>query len=313
MSAAHLLGAVAVAALAATAVYLWFKLCDFSLARRMANLLLPVSQLACVVCALGVAGAYGLGEVPVLFASIVGIVCAVCDPLLYRNVLRAERAGRERERACFLAEQVEAQAHHLAQARRAEAEAADIRQRLDGELALLDEALARGSDAAACEHLADAEDVLGVSDEHICQHPAADALLMAKAQRCDERGIRLKMDVAIPCDLATPAVELCAVLANALDNAIDACEAAPEGERWIELKAHCAHGLFSVAVDNACAEAPAGRRARKGVRRAREGCGELPAHGWGQSIIEGVARRHDGEMTCRRDGARYHMDVVWKA
>lgn len=313
MSAVYPLGAIAVMALVATAVYLWFLLRDFSLARRAANLLLPVSQLACVIYAICMAVSYEWSESSALFVAVVGIVCAVCDPLLYRTMLRAERVERERQRARLLEEQVEAQAGHLAQARRAEAQAADVRQRLDDELALLDQALASGDDAAAREHLVGAEKLVSAPGERACQHPAADALLMAKVQRCRERGIRLEIDAEIPADLATPAVELCAVLANALDNAIAACEALPEDERWVTLKARRAHGLFSVVVENACAKEAVGHRQRKGGRGAREGRGGLPEHGWGQSIIEGVVRRHDGEMACRREGSRYHMDVIWKA
>lgn len=318
MSAAYALGAIAVAALVATAIYLWFLLRDFPLPRRAANLLLPISQVTCVAYALGMAGAYDLGEASALFTSIVGIVCAVCDPLLYRSVLRAERVGLERQRVRLLEGQVEAQADHLAQVRRAEARAVGVRRRLDGELSLLDAALAAGDDEAVRTCLADAEGLVRASGEHACQHPAVDALLMAKAQRCRELGIRLTLEAEVPADLATPAVELCAVAANALDNAIVACEALPEAERWITLKARCAHGLFSIEVENACAEA-VGRWSRVMARGTREADGwsrgtreVLPAHGWGRSIIEGVARRHDGEMTCRREGSRYHMDVIWK-
>ena len=64
--------------------------------------------------------------------------------------------------------------------------------------------------------------------------PAVNALLQAKVVEAEERGAELKLSIAAKWDdELMPAWEICRVLANLIDNALDACLSAelPEGER----------------------------------------------------------------------------------
>lgn len=296
---------IALAALAVSAAYLWWLLRAVPLASRIVNLLLPASQILCVAYGLNMVGVYETGAFSGAVTALVGLACAVCNPLLYRSVLRAEQVETERERTRFLEERVAAQRHHLRTARRAEEEAADIHTRLDAQLVQLEGALGAQDGAAARARLADAEGVVRAPGARLCQHPAADALLRDKVRQCGELGIELELDARIPLDLPTPAVELCAVLANALDNAMDACAVLPEGDRRCALNAYTAHGCMVVEVENTCLRA-GGRRGRRG------GAGELPERGWGLSIIEGVCRRHGGELAYHQDGGTFKLSAIWK-
>lgn len=63
--------------------------------------------------------------------------------------------------------------------------------------------------------------------------PAVNALLQAKVTEAEERGAELKLSIAAKWDdELMPAWEICRVLANLIDNALDACLSAdlPEGE-----------------------------------------------------------------------------------
>jgi len=64
--------------------------------------------------------------------------------------------------------------------------------------------------------------------------PAVNALIQAKVAEAERRGAQLKLSIAAKWDdERMPAWEICRVLANLIDNALDACCAAalPEGER----------------------------------------------------------------------------------
>lgn len=306
MTSVYVLGAVSVAALSGAAAYLWHLLADFPLRRRLVNLLLPLSQLVCVAHALVLAGSYEYGPTASVLSSVVGIACAVFDPLLYRSLLGAERVELERERARFLEEQVELQARHLERARAAEGEAQEIRGRLDHELALLEDALRDGSPDEIAARLDGAEQLVRSPGQHVCEHQAADALILDKLAACRDAGIRTTVRAEVPDALPTPAVELCAVLANALDNAIDACSQLPVADRWIELDARPTHGFFHLDVRNSCASGPSRRR------RGSSGPGALPEHGWGLSVIEAVARRHEGSIEHGQMDGAYRLSVIWK-
>ena len=303
--AVRLLGTISVASLAVVTVLLWRLLRDLPTRRRLANLCLPLSQILCVVHAMALSGEYVYGAASAVLSSVLGIACAICDPLLYRSLLQAERAHLERERAEFLESQVRLQERHLAEAREARREASAVRERLDDELSRLERALRTGSAEEVRECLAGAERAVESPGEHACEHQAADALIASKLRRAREAGVMTKVRADIPSDLATPTVELCAVLANALDNAIDACEELPEKDRWIELSARPTRGFFSLEIANSCAPK---RREEDG---ADDVTGILREHGWGRSIIESIARRHEGDVQEEeRDGA-HRLSVIW--
>lgn len=304
-------GALSVVALGLSAGYLWHLLGDVPAARRLGNLLLPGSQLLGVVTVHLAAPAYDSGLVAMWVSAAIGVLCALCDLPLYRALLDAEELERERARTRILTQQVEVQRRALDDARAAAAEGAIIRERLIRELAEVEGALGRDDPDAVDEHLAGADRVLALPRAHVCQHPAADAILRAKLDEAERAGVRVTCSARLPFDMPTPAAELCAVIANAWDNAIDACRTLPAGERWIEFAAREAHGFVSVDMRNSC-RADAGPKESGRPRGPRGAAGSLPMHGWGLSIIERVAARHAGSVEYGREGAVFCLSAVWE-
>ena len=311
MNTTSALVALSATVLTLSAAYLWHALRDVSVARRLGNLLLPGSQLLCVLALYAIAQPDGFWEVPVCMASVIGIVSALGSLSLYRSAWDAENLEYEQERARFLEEQMIAQKRAAKRMAVVTTEAREIRARLLCELSLVEEALAHADGAAARGHLAGAGDLLAAPRTHACQHPAADAIIMSKLDKAEEAGVRTSISAQLPLDIATPAVELCAVIANVLDNAIEASRALPLGSRWIELTARTAHGLVSVECCNSCLPKTA-PSASPHERAVYTGSDELPCHGWGLSIVEGVARRHAGTVEYGRSGEAFRLSAVWE-
>ena len=69
-----------------------------------------------------------------------------------------------------------------------------------------------------------------------CDNPILDAVLSTYIHQAHERGIRTELGFAFPNPLPVNATELATVLANAIENAIHACEALPPEERYLEIK-----------------------------------------------------------------------------
>ncbi len=334
MTVAYVLCAAALAALAVTTARLWSMLAEVAPARRMLNMLYPASQMLAVAFAVWLVGAYAFGRDAAVFVALLGMVCAVLDPVLFRSVLTAERADREAARARLLEEQVAAQKRHADLAQRGAAQADELRVKLLRELEGLEAALAAGDVARADGALAGAEYVVRPPEKRFCEHPAVDALLAAKAAQCAEAGVELGVAAAVPLDAGMQPVELCAVFANALDNALHACTApgaaGVDGVRpRIELAARPAHGFFSLVVRNPCAPgaaAPArgvsgGFRSPLGEKRRGGGAAggaradaaaALPEHGWGLSIIEAIVRRHDGDLSCTAERGVFTLSALWR-
>ena len=64
---------------------------------------------------------------------------------------------------------------------------------------------------------------------HYCESPVLDALLAYYAEQARSREIQVRIEIKLSRKLPADEDELCAVLANALKNAIHACEALPAG------------------------------------------------------------------------------------
>ena len=62
-----------------------------------------------------------------------------------------------------------------------------------------------------------------------------DAILNSKISLAKSKGIRVLADAHIPVQLRTSEIDLCCILGNLFDNAMDACAALPEDQRLIRV------------------------------------------------------------------------------
>ena len=131
-----------------------------------------------------------------------------------------------------------------------------------------------------------------------CDHPVADALFAAKQKEAEQCGVAFSCAAGIPRELALGEAVLCAVLSNLLDNAL---RAAASAQGSVAVRARTDRGFLVVRVENDAPPAPAPRRARA-----------FEEHGWGLSIVESLARTHDGRLEITRSPGRF-CATVWLA
>ena len=68
------------------------------------------------------------------------------------------------------------------------------------------------------------------------QYPVIDAILAVYIRKAETKGIDVKLGFAFPDHFEASETELATALANAVENAIHACEKLPESDRFIEIK-----------------------------------------------------------------------------
>ncbi|MBQ7011330.1 MAG: GHKL domain-containing protein [Clostridia bacterium] len=68
-----------------------------------------------------------------------------------------------------------------------------------------------------------------------CNHTVLDAVFASYLQRAENMGISLRTSLDFPDELSVPEAELAVVLANAIENAINACEALPPEQRYLKI------------------------------------------------------------------------------
>lgn len=70
-----------------------------------------------------------------------------------------------------------------------------------------------------------------------CTNPVLDAVLASYLQKAEEKGIRVSTKIILPDSLPVKETELATVFANAIENAINACDKISPDKRFLEVKA----------------------------------------------------------------------------
>ena len=144
------------------------------------------------------------------------------------------------------------------------------------------------------------KDMSGVIDEssyvRISGISAVDAILNEKLYEAQARNVTTGYDVVNLDENAVKPLDLCIILSNALDNAIEAnSRIADADERWLKLKIHGGESFTVISVANPVADAPQ----RTGGNTFATSKEDADNHGFGLKSIESTVAKYDGEMLCK--------------
>jgi len=166
--------------------------------------------------------------------------------------------------------------------------------------------LEMGESAEAADYLEKIyEELRTVSRVMRTKVTAFNALLQVKSAACEERGIRLEMDIRSTLEgLPVPAWEICCIIGNLMDNAMDALQDQPGGE--IRLTVHEDLKGFTFTIANNGEPIPEALREtifEPGVSTKGEG------RGMGLSIVRKTLAEFGGEIRLE-DGAETAFTVT---
>lgn len=123
-------------------------------------------------------------------------------------------------------------------------------------------------------------------------NPMLDVILTDKMEECAEKGIQLVPTVESHSLDFMDAADLCTIFGNALENAIEGCGQAKEGEvRRITLKVRQLQGFLAVHVENPC-----GHPLRLSEGRFLTTKADEENHGYGLEGIRHTVEKYQGEM-----------------
>ncbi len=154
-----------------------------------------------------------------------------------------------------------------------------------------------------------------------CGDATVNAVLTVKKSVMERCHIRLKTEIDIPETLPYDKTDLCALYANALDNAMEACLKLEEGKREISLKSKIGKGLFCLEISNPDPNGTGEQRAalakKPGDSPVREGTEQdvLPPtskqdqgnHGFGLQSIREIVKRYHGQMEIKRENGGFDL------
>ena len=126
----------------------------------------------------------------------------------------------------------------------------------------------------------------------------ADYLINSKAAMAEEAGIRFQAQVEFPRHTNIRSVDLCAILGNLLDNAIEAARQVtdPSG-RTVALTIRRIHQMLVIKVENSFAAAPVQEGGELKTTKTEGGL-----HGWGLKSAQTAAEKYDGMVQAGVSG-----------
>lgn len=187
------------------------------------------------------------------------------------------------------------QANHMAQLREVyyqnfrqqETQVRRLRHDLNNHLAVLQGLLAVGEQEKALQYLKQISDSAGIqSTQHYCDNEIANVVLASKMDKLGREGLYADIAVSLPQRLPVADVDLCALLGNALDNAIEGSQGAPERKITVRCKAD--KGLFMLQVRN-----PVGGQVQADLSTTKK---DKSIHGFGIPGMREIVERYHGTL-----------------
>ena len=146
-------------------------------------------------------------------------------------------------------------------------------------------------------------DIETITPRRYCENELVNLLCSSFAEKAQHMGAQLNVDAKLPQALGISDAELCALLSNALENALHAVAALPQEERTVSLYCAIRLGKLLIEVKNPYAGeltiSPDGRpvTTRKG-------------HGYGCQSIQTIAARSGGLCEFQAENGTFCLQIV---
>lgn len=130
----------------------------------------------------------------------------------------------------------------------------------------------------------------------------ADAILNSKLNVAEKMNIKLNVKANVPENLPMSDVELCSMLGNILDNAVEACGTLPEEERFMRVYIGKLKGQLYLSVQNSAGKV---RKSKNTYLSTKEG-----EHGYGLFRIDRVAKKYGGYVNRQNEEGVFATEIM---
>lgn len=154
------------------------------------------------------------------------------------------------------------------------------------------------------EYLADVQQTIPGTELNLCDNHTADSVLSHYGIICKSNDIPFITKLDLPQDLPVPEMELCLVLSNLLENALEASLRTAAERRFISVQAYLhSRSVILLTVENAFD----GRINKKGgIFQSSKRRGD----GVGIESVRHISEKNGGYSRFRYDDGKFRADVM---
>lgn len=131
-----------------------------------------------------------------------------------------------------------------------------------------------------------------------------DVILNGKISLAKSRDITVRADAHVPVSLTTSEIDLCIIMGNLFDNAIEACMALPKEERLIRVYMDMKNTQLYMSFTNTTAQKKQKKEA--GRFRTTKGTG----HGYGLVRIDTIVERCHGYISRNSEDGAFTTEIL---
>ena len=163
----------------------------------------------------------------------------------------------------------------------------------------------KGDLEAIKEYLNKLEDDLSTVDIVVKTGNAmADAILNSKISLAKSKGINVKVDAHVPVKLKMSELDLCVILGNLFDNAIEASMSLPEDERLIRVYMVMKNTQLYISFTNFTSVKK--QMKQSNLFKTTKGDG----HGFGLIRIDGIIEKLDGYLSRNSEDGAFTTEIL---
>ena len=224
-----------------------------------------------------------------LALQVLGLSALLCTLHAYRRACQGLRAQAALD---ALSQAARAQQAYLEDARAREERTRALRHDWNNHLTALSGLLRGGCAEEAAAYLESLRAAsAALSPAFHTGSAVIDILLADKLETARARGVTAEVSLLWPRESGVDDFDLCVIFANALDNALRACLAAPEAG-FIQVTGRRQGSFYRLSFENTCTPGP------------------LPPMGTGLRNVKAAAEKYRGAVLAEKEGSRFRLHVL---
>ena len=224
-----------------------------------------------------------------LLLQILGLAALLCTLYAYKQICHGFQVQADLQ---SLTQAAQAQKVYITEAQTRYERTKAFRHDIKNHLSILDGLLSNGKLDESRAYLKKLETASSaLSFQHQTGNPVVDILLEEKLGLAKTNGITAEVSLLLPNPCGIDDFDLCVIFANALDNAINACQSI-ENTTSIHIRGERQGDFYMLVFENTCSDKP------------------LPPAGIGLSNIKAIAEKYHGAMLIEKTGQQFSLNVL---
>lgn len=265
----------------------------------------------CISCMQNLFGAVATGDVTkmrksVLLAWLFIMICAVSIIIMLKNRARLTSETQEK---LIVEKQIEILESNNKQLNRAYEEMAKMSHDFNNQLHTISDMAANASSAELKEYLSHlVSDFERINPKIYTGVESIDAVLNRKERSAATQNIAVKISASYQNHDRIRNIDLCVVLANLFDNAIEACEKLQDGEkRFIDFSICNVGEMLVIKMVNSC-DSKQSIKVRDGnLVTTKEAIG---SHGYGLKIVRSIVEKYSGVAETTYNDDTFSVNIL---